>query len=192
MTSGRRSDPFASDLRPGVNQPPVRRSHITRDAPAIPSRRRRPWVTSPCQHSLGKAASKRISDAWGRFAGWASTKPRRESTRQVVDAEGTSFRRCAMCQAIVRAPASRPVSTRSLRRATISSSRSSGSDSDDCGGAATGRRAPRSRPLDRGRAGARPRPWTPRGPGPPPSRPGPRPPPHRPRSEPALSVHPCL
>ncbi len=47
------------------------------------------WVTSACQHSLGKSASKRMKELFGRLWGWAVTKPRAFSTRQMVEVDGT-------------------------------------------------------------------------------------------------------
>ena len=77
---------------------------------------------SDCQVSLGRADSKRIQLERGRFWGWAVTKPRRRSTRWIVESAGTATPSWLMCQAMVRAPASRPSSAKRLRQATISSS----------------------------------------------------------------------
>ena len=87
---------------------------------------KRQWVTSPCQHSLGSAASKRMSEEAGRFLGSGSMNPAAKSTLQMVETDGQSARSLERCQWMVRAPPSKPASTRSLRSRTISSSRSTG------------------------------------------------------------------
>ena len=77
---------------------------------------------SDCQVSLGRSDSKRIQLERGRFWGWAMTKPRRRSIRWMVESAGTGAPVWLRCQAMVRAPASRPSSARRLRQATILSS----------------------------------------------------------------------
>jgi hypothetical protein len=47
------------------------------------------WVTSPCQHSLGNSAAKRIQELLGRLCGCGVTSPRALSTRQIVATDGT-------------------------------------------------------------------------------------------------------
>jgi hypothetical protein len=49
----------------------------------------RQCVTSDCQHSFGSWASNRIHELRGHLCGCGVTKPRRRSTRQIVDTEGT-------------------------------------------------------------------------------------------------------
>jgi hypothetical protein len=47
-------------------------------------------VTSDCQHSFGSWASNRIHELRGRLCGCGVTNPRRRSTRQIVETEGTA------------------------------------------------------------------------------------------------------
>ena len=60
---------------------------------------------SVCHISLGRSASKRISECSGRFCGWATISPSRLRTRQIVEGEGTA-ELGARCSAIVWAPQS--------------------------------------------------------------------------------------
>jgi len=47
------------------------------------------WVTSACRHSFGSSAWNRRHELFGRFCGCGVTKPRRDSTRQIVATDGT-------------------------------------------------------------------------------------------------------
>src|SRR5579863_1115713 len=65
-------------------------SSITfRTSTSLPSARAQ-WVVSACQHSLGSSAAKRTNEHRGRFWGWGVIKPRRFSTLQIEDTDGTS------------------------------------------------------------------------------------------------------
>jgi hypothetical protein len=48
------------------------------------------WVTSACEHSLGKSASNRMNELLGRLWGWGVTNPLAFSTRQMVGTDGTT------------------------------------------------------------------------------------------------------
>ena len=50
-------------------------------------------VVSACQHSLGSSAWNRRHELLGRLCGSGVTKPRRDSTRQIVATDGTARRR---------------------------------------------------------------------------------------------------
>jgi hypothetical protein len=79
-------------------------------------------VMSLCQVSLGRSDSKRIQLERGRFLGLGD----HEATTAQDPVDGRKSRHLGppwlRCQAMVRAPASRPSSARRLRQATIWSS----------------------------------------------------------------------
>lgn len=79
------------------------------------------WVMSACQRSFGIAASNRMNELFGRFCGWGVTKPRRESTRQMVATDGETPWRRTRCTAIVCGPASRPWSETDSSRLLVAS-----------------------------------------------------------------------
>ncbi len=76
----------------------------------------RPVGDIGCQRSLGWSAAKRTKELRGRLCGSGVTKPRRESTRQIVDTAGALPYRRSRWTAIVTAPAS---SARFLRSSTM-------------------------------------------------------------------------
>ena len=54
---------------------------------------------SACQHSLGRSATNRFNELFGRFWGWRVTKPRALSTRKMVETDGDT--RVALRQVVV-------------------------------------------------------------------------------------------
>ena len=50
------------------------------------------WVVSACQHSFGRSAWNLRQELRGRLWGSGTTKPRLESTRQIVATDGTPWR----------------------------------------------------------------------------------------------------
>lgn len=85
------------------------------------------WVTSDCQRSFGSAASKRTHELLGRLCGWGLTSPRRLSTRQIVETEGTGVMPFVLrWKWIVWAPASNPAEMSSPLIRTMASSTSAG------------------------------------------------------------------
>lgn len=77
-------------------------SMMLRTSTLLPSARRQ-WVTSDCQHWLGRSASERFQLERGRLWGCGVMKPRRSRMRQIVEMPGTwsmSGSRCR-CSAMV-------------------------------------------------------------------------------------------
>lgn len=85
----------------GVTRPHHRRGHgqsgvivhEVADSTSVPSARCQ-WVTSDCQHWLGRLASNLTQELRGRLWGWGAMNPRWRSIRQILDTEGTCPWRC--------------------------------------------------------------------------------------------------
>ena len=61
------------------------------------------WVVSACQRSLGSPAQNRTYEHLGRLCGWGTIKPRRFSTLQIEETDGTTAlrRRWRSCKVVL-------------------------------------------------------------------------------------------